>query len=129
VLQEEAPSAKQEAVQLLGVLLRLFRQHSDATTPVQPELAEAWRGALPALLAGYSASLGACDRATLRTLRALDAALQAAEGAKPGGGAPDAAEDAAAEVSLCFSGPLAQTGCGFDKLSFCFLLRRASVAA
>lgn len=108
---QEARSTKQEVVELLCTLLSLFRQHSHAEA--DPELLHSWRGALRMLLAGYGASLGAADRATLRALRALDAALQAAEGgpalAKSGTVMTDDGA-AAADVSELLTGPLAQSG-------------------
>ena len=108
---QEPPTAKQEVLELLETLLDLFRRHNSA--PASPDLAARWRAALPPLLAGYGASLGACDRAALRVLLLLDAGLQepeqAAEVSEHSGSDGEEPEQAA-EVSARFSGPLARAG-------------------
>ena len=104
---QEPPSTKQEVLELLEALLDLHRRHSNA--PISPDLSAQWRAALPPLLAGYGASLGACDRAALRVLLLLDAGLREPEQAR--GGQDGEEPEQAAEVAARLSGPLARAGC------------------
>ncbi len=120
-------AVRRELAELLDVLLDL--QQANAPGAPGAALAGALTGALPALLAGYGATLSTGDRALLRALRAVDARLRvagagpAAQPAGDGGALEGAGEDGegsaevadegapAAEVAAVFGGPLAAAGC------------------